>query len=245
MAIFSSLDMADDARHAIANGIFSAVTNDMPELIQEHNLPTNNGGSLFRWNFINRNISENLGGRFQTSYVKRGPWKLLILFEQNTGITFSIMTERNLSRLQRRLPNGIHYLESLIVPNVGYEVVEGQISFDIGSVQRDPSAVEKLRDELLRDFAGVIKNHILILFEYDYSRVLSARAILLTPELGIAYSEDWSRFLNKPYLINKMSIAEDLRNEDAEPLVRLKGQNDKPTSDDLVSLPEEESVVND
>lgn len=216
----------------------------MPELIQEHNLPTANGGSLFRWNFINRNISQNLGGRFQTSYVKRGPWKFLILFEDQTGITFSIMTERNLGRLQRRLPSGIHYLESLVVPNAGYDIVEGQLSLDFGKESRDQTAIEKLRDELLSEFAGVIKNHILILFEYDYSRVLSARAVLLTPELGVAYTEDWSHFLNKPYIIGKASIAESLKDEDSEPLVQLKPQKEKLSSDDLVSLPVEADIVN-
>ncbi len=38
MAVFTSLNMSDDARHAIANGIFSAITNDMPELIQRRML---------------------------------------------------------------------------------------------------------------------------------------------------------------------------------------------------------------
>ena len=244
MAIFSSLTMEDDARHAIANGIFSAVTSDMPELIQEHNLPTVNGGSLFRWNFVNRNVSANLGGRFQTSYVKRGPWKFLILFEQDSGMTFSIMTERNLGRLQRRLPDGIHYLESLVAPNSGYDVVEGQMSLDLGKEPRDQSAIEKLREELLNEFAGVIKNHILILFEYDFHRVLSARAVLLTPELGVAYTEDWSPFLNKPYEIKKTSLLEDMKDVDGETLVRLKDKKDEPLSADLVSLPEEPEIAN-
>ena len=244
MAIFSSLKMEDDARHAIANGIFSAVTSDMPELVQEHNLPTTNGGSQFRWNFINRNVSTNLGGRFQISYVKRGPWKFLILFEQDTGITFSVMTERNLSRLQRRLPDGIHYLESLVAPNVGYDIVEGQMSFDLGKEPRDQTAIEKLRKELLSGFAGVIKNHILILFEYDYTRVLSARAVLLTPELGVSYTEDWSHFLNKPYEIKKSSLAESMKDEDLEPLVHLKDKKEEPLSDDLVAFPEEPEIAN-
>ena len=244
MAIYRSLNMADDARHAIANGIFSAVTNDIPELIQEHNLPTANGSGLFRWNYINRNISQNLGGRFQSSYVKRGPWKFLILFEEQTGITFSVMTEKNLGRLQQRLPNGIHYLESLVVPNAGYDVMEGQLSLDVGKEPRDQTAIEKLREELLSEFVGIIKNHILILFEYEYSRVLSARAVLLTPELGVAYTEDWSQFLKKPYIIGKMSVTEDLKDDDAEPLVHLKSQKEKLLSEQLGRLPGEGVVAN-
>ncbi|AFL99005.1 hypothetical protein Desde_0547 [Desulfitobacterium dehalogenans ATCC 51507] len=243
MATFTSLNMEDDARHAIANGIFTAVTSDIPELVQDYNLPTSNGVGLFRWNFINKNISENLGGRFQLSYAKRGPWKFLLLFERNNGITFSIMTEKNLSKLQKRLPEGTHYLESLIASNTGYDIVEGQLSLEFEQTSRDSDAINKLREELLSEFAGIIKNHILILFDYDDSLVISARAVLLTPELGIAYSEDWSHLLNSPYIIGKTSIVEDMRDDDNEPLVRMKGQKETP-SEDLVSISEKPETAN-
>jgi hypothetical protein len=94
MPVFKSLGIPVDAKHAITNGIFMAITNDIPDLIQEHTLPTNNGIGLFRWNFIHKRLEENLGGWFQSSYVSRGPCKLLFLFEQKLGFTFSIMAEK-------------------------------------------------------------------------------------------------------------------------------------------------------
>ena len=125
MAIFESINVPDDVRHAIANGIFTAITNDIPEIIQENNLPTSNGVGLFRWNYINRNISENLGGLLQTSLPKRGPFQFLLLFDETTGFTFSIMSEQNFTRLQRRQPENLHYLEALIANNAGYDITEG------------------------------------------------------------------------------------------------------------------------
>ena len=244
MPVFGSLDIHDDVRRAIASGIFTAITNDISEIIYEHSLPTSNGASLFRWNFINRNVSANLGGQFQTSYITRGPWKFLLLFEQTLGFTFSIMTEKNFARLQRRLPRGIHYLEALTSKNTGYDVVEGQMKLDFDESKRDPSAVEQLRDQLLNNVAGIVKNHILILFDYDFSRVVSARAVFPTPDFDIAYSKDWSNFLNKHYVINKTSIIKEMIADDAEPLVKLKPEMQERVADDIVLLPVELEAVN-
>jgi hypothetical protein len=40
------------------------------------------------------------------------------------------MAERNLNRLQKRLPKGIHYLEALIMENTGYKIIEEQLCFE-------------------------------------------------------------------------------------------------------------------
>lgn len=246
MAIFKTIDISDDVRHAIANGIFSAITNDIPEVIQENNLPTSYGAGQFRWNFINRNVINHLDGCFQISIVKRGAYPCLIIYDATTDFTFSIMSERNLARLQKRLPAGIHYLEALVSKNTGYDIIEGQVRLDFPeTIVRDHTYIDSLRNQLLNDFTGIVKNHILITFEYSYSRVISARAILLTPEFGIAFSEDWSHFLDTPYIIGKASILEELNKDDEnEPLVHLKGRQIEESSDQLISLPDEPDVAN-
>jgi len=244
MPIFRSLDIPDDTKHAITNGIFMAITHDIPDLILDHQLPTNNGIGQFRWNYIHKRVSENLGGRFQHKYASRGPWKLLLLYEQELGFTFSIMAEKNLSRLQERSSKGIHYLEPLISKNTGYDVIKGQMRLAGCEHQRNPSDVEKLRDALLSDFAGIIKNHILILFDYSFNKVVSARAILLTPHFDIAFDEDWSSYLKTPYVIGTASIVDDMIGDDSEPLVQLKPKKQIRTTDVLVSLPMEQEVVN-
>jgi hypothetical protein len=234
MKAFPSLNIEDYIKHAIANGIFTAVTNDIPELIQEQGLTTALGAGLFRWNFIYRNVCANLGERFQISYAKRGPWKVLVLYDPCSNMTFSIMAERNLSRVMRYPPKGVYYLEALLTKNKGLKVVEGQLRLEFSDVQRDTTALEQLRDELLKEFSGIIQNHMLVLFEYDYNRVTSARIVLLTPEYGIAFSEDWSKFLSEQYVIGGASLLQEATLDEAEPLVRLKG---KKATDDLVNLP--------
>lgn len=243
MPIFKTLDISNDSKHAITNGIFTAVTHDIPDLIQDHQLPTNNGIGLFRWNYIHKRVQDNLGGRFQLKYASRGAWKLLFLYEQELGFTFSIMAEKNLARLQERLPAGIHYLEALISKNTGYDVIQGQMRLEGCEHRRNPSDIEKLRDLLLSDFAGIMKNHILILFDYSFNRVISARAILLTPQFDIAFDENWSGYLESPYIIGKDSIIEDMTAEDSDMIVKLK-PIEEISKADLVSFPAEPDVAN-
>jgi len=244
MPIFKSLNISNDAKHAITNGIFTAVTHDIPDLIQDHQLPTNNGIGQFRWNYIHKRVEENLGGRFQLKYVSRGPWKLLFIYEQELGFTFSIMAEKNLTRLMKHLPKGIHYLEALVSKNTGYDVIQGQMRIDGCEHHRNPSDVENLRNVLLADFVGIIQNHILILFDCNFNKVISARAILPTPQFDIAFDEDWSSYLKSPYVIGKESLIESMVEDDSEPLVQLKPKKQTDVADALVSMPSKPEAAN-
>lgn len=244
MGKFQSLEIPEEYKHGIVQGIFNAITNDIPELISEHELPTANGSGLFRWNFINRNIKLNIIGEMQFSILKRGPWKFLLLYDAKTGFTFSVMTESNLIRLQKRRSEGIHYIEALSSVNIGYEPIEEQLRFPGCEVKRDEKMLEELREQLLSEFAGIIRNHILILFNCGYNIVTSARAVLLTPQLEIAYDENWSQYLSKPYYHRNALIADIITDED-EPIVTLKNHpspvDPAPTQD--VALREEEDTA--
>lgn len=237
MPRFIALNLSDNDRHAITNGVFKAITHDMPDHIQDENLPTAVGSSLFRWNYINRNISQNLGGHFEICFSPRGPWKVMLLFERDLGFTFSIMSEKNFAKLQKKRPDGIHYLEALISQNAQYDVIEGQLQIDgFERKERDAGLVEKLRDELMQ-FDGIIYNHFLILFDYAFNKVLSVRVVLLTRQMEVAFSEDWSTYLEKPYYFQNSDINAELFDND-EPLVSLKESDNYPDPDGLVTLPE-------
>jgi len=242
MPMLQPINIPDDAKHAIVNGIFSAITQDIPDIIQEYNLPTSNGIGLFKWNCIHKRIQDNLGGRFQLNYPCRGGWKLLLLYEQDLEFTISIMSEKNFATLQEHLPRNIHYLEALISKNTNSEIAEGQLWLEGIKPQRDASALEKLRNNLLSDFVGIINNHLLILFDYNYNDVVSARAVLLNHGLGITYSEDWSAFLKKPYIIGKASIIEEMIDDEALTLVYLKTEKFD-SNLDLVSIANEYDIA--
>lgn len=193
------IPITDDQKVFIANGIFRAVTQDMPEVISENNLPTALGGGLFRWNFINRNLSENLAGDFEAYIQPRVSWRLLLLRDKTSNLSFSIMSEANFRKLQHSRTNSVHYLEALISENKKREPQSQQLSFFPEGRQRDDSILFALRNQLLSCFSGIVEEHILVLFDYNFSGVTSARAVLLNPNMEIAFSEDWTQYLRATY----------------------------------------------
>jgi len=214
------IPLTENQKAFLANGIFRAVTQDMPELIYENDLPTSVGGGLFRWNFINRNLSDGLGGEFQISFQKRGAWKFLLLFDSITNFSLSVMTEQNLKKLQRHPALHPHYLEALVSSNQKREPIEGQLCLEEMKVERDHSVLAELRNQLLSGFSGIVDEHVLILFDYDYTGVTSARAVLLTPTLEIAVSDNWTKYLKTQYIPRNSLLANIL--PDDEPMVKLK-----------------------
>ena len=70
----------------VANGVFRAVTLDMPEVIEDNNLKTSLGSGQFRWNFIIRNLSN--------SFEKYLPeYKNLCILQKYSSNIFVIYSE--------------------------------------------------------------------------------------------------------------------------------------------------------
>ena len=153
---------------------------------------------MFRWNFVHRNLSDELCAEFETCISPRGAWRVLILRDKISNLSFSIMSEKNFQKLQRHPGKTVHYLEALISENEVREPISGQISL-FQSQQRDSSVLANLRNQLLNGFSGIVQEHVLILFDYTYLGVTSARAVLLTPQMEIAVSEDWTHYLKQRF----------------------------------------------
>lgn len=219
----NSIPISDGQKVFIANGIFRAISQDLPEIIYEHNLPTTVGAGLFRWNFINRNLSDSLCADFEVCIPPRGAWRVLILRDKVSNMSFSIMSEKNFQRLQRHPGKTVHYLEALISENEVREPISSQLSL-FQPQQRDLSVLSNLRNQLLSGFSGIVQEHVLILFDYTYVGVTSARAVLLTPRMEIAVSEDWTHYLKQQYIPNK--FLSEVASDGEEMLVKLKPQFD-------------------
>lgn len=67
-----------------------------------------------------------------------------------------------------------------------------------------------------------MKEHVLVLFDYNFLGVTSARAVLLTPKMEIAFSEDWTPYLQKQYIPPKYLVEHD--EDDNQLLAKLKPQ---------------------
>ena len=76
-----AIPITDDQKAFLANGIYRAVSLDMPDVISDNGLPTAIGSGLFRWNFINRNLSEGLAWDVETAIVPRSCFRVILLRE--------------------------------------------------------------------------------------------------------------------------------------------------------------------
>lgn len=239
--MYNTIPITDEQKAFIANGIFRAITQDMPEVIAENNLPTTLGGGLFRWNFIIRNLSENLDGDFEHAIPPRGAWRLLLLRDKRTNLSFSVMSEANFRRVQRSYSSGIHYLEALVSQNEKREPLSGQLSFLSNDRCRNETVLSELRNQLLSSFTGIVEEHVLILFDSNFAGVTSARAVLLTRNMEIAVSEDWTPFL-RTTVIPKNTVLDKLLDED-EIFATLKPQYDSESASIVKSAEKEQKDI--
>lgn len=218
--MLNTIPISDQHKVYLANSIFRAVTDDLPEIIYENQLPTAVGSGLFRWNFINRNLMDENPVNFEISLPKRGAWRFALLRDSLTNFSFSIMTEQNFAKLQKHPPLKQHYLEALVSRNHWREPISSQLVIEDVLPERDGSALGELRELLLSEFSGIVDEHVLILFDYNYSGVTTVRAVLLTPTLDIAVSDDWTRFMRDKYIPQPSIFFED--SDEEESLVSLK-----------------------
>lgn len=213
--------ISDSQRNYIANSIFRAVSIDLAGVISENGLPTTLGSGLFRWNFINKALSDSRCEEFEAIIQSRSSWKLLLLRDKQSSLTFSIMTEGNFKRIQRSSIAKSHYIKALVSSNKNRPEIEGQMDFFGLSNPDGPTELTTLRNELMSSFGSELNEHILILFDCVCGEVISVRAVLLNPQLDIVYCEDWSSFLRVPY-IPKESILGTVLDDDDELLATLK-----------------------
>lgn len=220
----SIIPISDNQKAFIANGIYRAITVDIPEIIIDYNLSTSLGSGQFRWNFIIRNLSENLISDFENCVRPRGAWKIPLLRDRNTNLSFSFMSEANFRRVQRAPREKLHYLRALVLNNKNRKPLIQQTSFFPENKCDDENALCNLRNQLLSNFTGIVEEHVLVLFDSKFSGVISARAVLLTPEMEIAVSEDWTQFLRSTVIPQGTLLDELLTND--EVFVTLKPQFD-------------------
>ena len=235
----SQIPLTDKQKVFLANGIFRAVTQDISEIIYENDLPTTVGSGLFRWNFINRNLSAEMGGDFEFSFQKRGAWKFLILRDRHSKLAFSVMTEQNLKRLQSKPPLRAHYLEALVSDNTARDPIEGQMRMPGIYPERDISILAEIKNQLFSEFSDTVNEHVLVLFDYNYVGVTAVRAVILTTNLEVAVSDDWTKHMTITHIPTQSILAAALSEED-ESLVTLKPEGDTDVSE-VVNLPMESS----
>lgn len=180
-----------------------ALEHEMIEIMDEYGYGTRLGYGQFRWNPIIKYLQgmcDHLGW-VEFGKLRRGAWKVPVLFYPGRNVLLTLMTEGTFKDLQRKKKNE-HYLYSCASFNS--DIDAEQICLDLPNTPADHEKwVVQTREQLadaVHAEVGDISGHILILFDVADDTVVSVRAIRLTPELAISKEEeDWSRYIKVPY----------------------------------------------
>lgn len=187
----------------IVECIASAVGDDIKEDIYSHRLATQNSTPFRIWDLLNTKLC----GAFQSSDcmaapTKRGPWEMVVVYDKQSENLFTFMREKRYAELhesvnKRKAP---HYVDALVrVLNAELLAPIGQTSLfqDNPNLTDDEtlsSIVQKVLNNLQID-SGLVRHHVLVLFESSHFELNSVRAIMVDSCLNIVTEQDWSSYI--------------------------------------------------
>ena len=218
----------DGIDRAIVDALRSALEDIMPSIMCDNNLTDRNGYGQFRWNPIIAQLREKCQhlGWMDVNVCPRGAWRTPVLFHELSKYLITFMTEATFKTVQHRKDKGKHYLCGGASFNHEVKAKNEQIELKLPGVLSDMEPrVAKSREELAEAVCtgvGDIHGHILVLFDVHADKLLTVRAVRLTPLLEISEEEeDWTQYIRIPYVAST----------NVEPL-----QNNEDTDDELVEL---------
>lgn len=218
----------NDIAHAVVAALRLALEVVMPGIMDDNNLTERNGYGQFRWNPIITQLRERCQhlGWVEFNVCRRGAWRLPVLFHAASRYLFTFMTEDTLKVVQCRKDKGKHYLCGGASYNQGVKAKYEQLELELPGVLPDMEKwVAKSREELADAVCasvGEIKGHILVLFDTHVDKLLTVRAVRLTPSLEISTEEeDWTKYICMPYAANQEVEPQQNNAGDEEELVEL------------------------
>lgn len=214
--------------HAIVDALRLALEVIMPGIMDDNDLTERNGYGQFRWNPIITQLREKCQhlGWIDFNVCRRGAWKTPVLFHATPRDLITFMTEDTFKTVQRRKDKGSHYLCGGASFNQNIKAKYEQLELELPGVLPDMEKwVAKSREELavaVGASVGEIEGHILVLFDAHVDRLLTVRAVRLTPSLEISTEEEnWTQYIRMPYAANKEIEPQQNNEDDEEELVEL------------------------
>ncbi len=217
-----------ETRQAIVESLRSALEDQMPEMMFSYGLQERNGHGQFRWNFVItalRDKCKHLGWTNIFGVCKRGAWKTPVLFHTGSRYLITFMTETTFATVQRRKDKGKHYLCGGASFNQNVEPQYEQLELDLPPVACDSGMwIAQSREQLaqaVHTSVGEIQGHILVLFDVHGDKLLSVRAVRLTPDLAISTEEEnWSGYILLPF-VSDYKVELPANDDEDEDLVEL------------------------
>lgn len=105
---------------------------------------------------------------------------------------------------------------------VQYEQFELQLPGILPTDEKWIATSQEQLTQAVRKDVGDIAEHVLILFDTHLIRLLSVRAVRLTPSLDISFEENWTDFIHDPYDAEQVVTPQPNDIDENELLVSLK-----------------------
>lgn len=127
---------------------------------------------------------------------------------------------------KEKCDKGKHYLYGGASYNYGVEAAHEQLTLDLSTTPVNMGKwIAKSREQLsnaVRLDVGDITGHILVLFDVRVDKLISVRAVRLTPALEISTEqEDWSKYITNMYLPSQLIAPQSTTDDEEEELVEL------------------------
>ncbi len=195
--------LSDKLAKALVKCVEDAVGDEIKEDIIRSKIRVTNSIHSRTWDYIYTSVLNQLENEECVVVVSNsGPWEMAIIYDSTTGNVITLMREQRFRTLQRnqRKRSKLHYLDCFArALNEQLRAENEQLSL----LEEQPSDLEKARQrvsQLLNDLAGkadVVNHHVLVLFDTYGYQLVSARAIMVTPNLDIAKGSEinLSRFI--------------------------------------------------
>lgn len=234
----ANIPLPDEYKDSIMEAISYGVKDDIIQFKKDTNLVTENGLKFLKWDFINTNIARAVScDRLEWTIIKRGGWKLVLIYDRETKLLYSLMSENNFEILRKRSKiDKVHYIDALSLINNNLKA-KNQVTqltlFDINDENIEMQKEDLLKD-ILQHINGEVQYYAVITFSTKKYELSSVVTYIPTPQLEVAYLEDWSNHIPVDFDVH-LTIDDDVEEDDDEVEVKLR-ERTVPKNDDIIKL---------
>lgn len=172
----------------VVRAIEKAITDDVPQYLNDNYKETNNAVIHLRGDCINNNLRNLVaGGNIELIPFKRYSWQGRILVDRKEKITYTVTTQKTLNSIPRKQRNSPHFLQTMLgVENGNYEATVKQI----GLVDFYPFEEEDLKLDYYSIVQGLIDHtegycHYVIAYESNGNELTDVRLLFLDKEFDM------------------------------------------------------------
>ncbi|MGK7379780.1 DUF5986 family protein [Planococcus sp. 1R117A] len=187
------------------------------DYLKSNNFRSANGVHFYKWDKLNTSC---LNGEVEDVIAflnKRSSWEFVTLFEPISGTMITLMNENNLERraIQFGKTKQPHYIHaySNFNPSInempsGHPMSYQRELLPLSEDEEWNRKTIKLQMELVGDRFNEVKQHVVVSFKNHHGAVAKVTCIKYSQEMVALAEEDWSEFINLPYLDESAENAE-------------------------------------